>query len=753
MKNKSDTAKKTFFSLLIGVALLTITAIAFISVITFNPDDPNFNNISSSEPTNFFGSFGAITADMMLQLFGYGSYLIITIPFIWALQSLTYYDNYNFFVRFFGYLATTPLFLAFISAFATSPEWIFISYGGTMGNLLYIYFLNLHIEQFEYFIFSGFVISLYFALGFRADLWVSSVKCLASFVWSAIYRSLSATKFAIIKLFRLREKLINNDDNSLSIAEEDSFDEISEEKVPALKKQTLPATKPKAKLGKISNSEIFKLPDVDLLNKLNISTNKKNLSPKQLEANSNALEEILKDFGVRGEIVGAYPGPVVTLYEFSPAAGTKSSRVIGLADDIARTMCANSARLSVIPGKNSIGIELPNDSREVVYLREMIENDNYAMTSKKLPIILGKDISGNAITADLASMPHLLVAGTTGSGKSVAINTMILSLLYKLSPEECKFIMIDPKMLELSIYDGIPHLLSPVVTEPNKAVTALKWVVREMENRYRLMSHVSVRNIDGYNQKIKQAIENNTTIEHKVQIGFDPETGKPQYESREIEKKSLPYIVVIVDEMADLMIVAGKEIEGSIQRLAQMARAAGIHIIMATQRPSVDVITGVIKANFPTRISFHVTSKIDSRTILGEMGAEQLLGKGDMLFMSGGSKIKRVHGPFVDDKEVENVVKYLKNQSQPDYSVDITEEDGNNINDVAVSEEGDDLYKQAVELVIREGKASTSFLQRYFKIGYNRAASIIDEMERNGVVSPANHVGRREILVGKGNEI
>jgi S-DNA-T family DNA segregation ATPase FtsK/SpoIIIE len=428
----------------------------------------------------------------------------------------------------------------------------------------------------------------------------------------------------------------------------------------------------------------------------------------------------------------------------------RSSKIIGLADDIARSMSAVSARIATIPGQNSIGIELPNSKRETVYFRELMESEGYKDSNAKLPLGLGKDIGGLPIVADLAKMPHLLVAGTTGSGKSVAINTMILSLLYKLPPSKCKFIMIDPKMLELSIYDGIPHLLAPVVTEPGKAVVALKWVVKEMENRYRLMSTLGVKNLEGYNNRINEAAAKGEALERQVQTGFDPETGKPIIESIPIGKEELPFIVVIVDEMADLMMVAGKDIEGSIQRLAQMARAAGIHIIMATQRPSVDVITGVIKANFPTRISFQVTSKIDSRTILGEQGAEQLLGQGDMLYMAGGGRISRVHGAFVDEREIEKIVSFLKAQGSPSYLEDVTKEEPELGSETFVGDFGDDdasLYKQAVQIVIRDKKASTSYVQRRLRIGYNRAALLIEQMEEEGVISAPNHAGKREVLI------
>ena len=530
----------------------------------------------------------------------------------------------------------------------------------------------------------------------------------------------------------------------------------------------------------IFDGETYQLPPLSLLAEPKRSP-VQSVSTDALEQNARLLEGVLDDFGVRGEIINVRPGPVVTLYELEPAPGTKSSRVIGLAEDIARSMSAVAARVAVVPGRNAIGIELPNAHRETVLLRELLASEDFEKSKLKLAICLGKTIGGEPVIVDLARMPHLLVAGTTGSGKSVAINTMICSLLYRLRPEECRLIMIDPKMLELSVYDGIPHLLSPVVTDPKKAVVALKWAVREMEDRYRKMSKLGVRNIDGYNARMDEARERGEALTRSIQSGYDRETGEALFEEEVMAPEKLPYIVVIVDEMADLMIVAGKEIEGAVQRLAQMARAAGIHIVMATQRPSVDVITGTIKANFPTRISFQVTSKIDSRTILGEQGAEQLLGQGDMLYMAGGGRISRVHGPFVADGEVEKVVdlgaagggvpldrvaigevekvvEHLKRQGRPNYVEAVTADldgDGED-DDGAVFDKGDfgdesaDLYDQAVAIVLRDKKASTSYVQRRLQIGYNRAASIIERMEREGIVGPANHAGKREILLRNG---
>lgn len=537
---------------------------------------------------------------------------------------------------------------------------------------------------------------------------------------------------------------------------------------PAGLRSRIAAAAPKPKSGERIDREAqttfvkaggFQLPSLHLLAEPRNVARDASLSADILEQNARILEGVLEDFGVKGEIIHVRPGPVVTLYELEPAPGIKSSRVIGLADDIARSMSAIAARVAVVPGRNAIGIELPNQSRETVYLRELLASRDFETSKAKLAMALGKTIGGEPVISDIAKMPHLLVAGTTGSGKSVAINTMILSILYRLKPEQCRLIMIDPKMLELSVYDGIPHLLSPVVTDPKKAVVALKWTVREMEERYKKMSKIGVRNIDGFNSRVEQALAKGEAITRTVQTGFDRQTGEATYETEEFDLQPMPYIVVIIDEMADLMMVAGKDIEGAVQRLAQMARAAGIHVIMATQRPSVDVITGTIKANFPTRISFQVTSKIDSRTILGEQGAEQLLGMGDMLYMAGGGRIQRVHGPFVSDGEVEAVVAHLKTQGAPQYLDAITQDDDEDMDGgggpagTSNLEDSDDPYDQAVAVVLRDGKASTSYIQRRLGIGYNRAASLIERMEQEGIISPANHAGKREILVPTEDEI
>jgi DNA segregation ATPase FtsK/SpoIIIE, S-DNA-T family len=534
----------------------------------------------------------------------------------------------------------------------------------------------------------------------------------------------------------------------------DEADETAEE---AEEAEPRAPRKPRAPKPRRSSGG-YTLPALELLTQPS-KIGRTTVSTEMLQENATALEGVLGDFGVRGEIINARPGPVVTLYELEPAPGIKSSRVISLADDIARSMSALSARVAVVSGRNAIGIELPNPTREKVYLRELLASRDYGDTTHRLPLCLGKSIGGESVLVDLARMPHLLIAGTTGSGKSVAINTMILSLLYRLHPDQCRLIMVDPKMLELSVYDGIPHLLTPVVTDPKKAVVALKWAVREMEERYKKMSKLGVRNIDGYNARVVEANGKGEKLTRTVHTGYNRDTGEAIYEHEDLDLEPLPYIVVIVDEMADLMMVAGKDIEGAVQRLAQMARAAGLHVILATQRPSVDVITGTIKANFPTRISFQVTSKIDSRTILGEQGAEQLLGQGDMLYMAGGGRISRVHGPFVSDEEVEKVVRHLKTQGTPEYLEAVTaeepqDEDGNPIFDATTmgGAEGGDLYQQAVQVVVRDRKASTSYIQRRLSIGYNRAASLMERMEQEGIVGQPNHAGKREILVEGADE-
>ncbi len=546
------------------------------------------------------------------------------------------------------------------------------------------------------------------------------------------------------KAVKLRkEPKVSDDDNSIAI-----------ESKPAEKKAAKSEVKKESRKAK-SADDGYQFPDTALLSRPS-DKGGNTISEKELESIARDLEGVLEEFGVHGKIVKVRPGPVVTLYELEPAPGTKTARVIGLADDIARSMSAVSVRIAVVPGSNTIGIEMPNKNRETVWLRDLFDDPQFRNSKNELNVVLGKDIGGRNVYADLARMPHLLVAGTTGSGKSVGVNSMILSLLFKMRPDECKLIMIDPKMLEFSMYNGIPHLLTPVITDPSKAVIGLKWAVKEMEDRYRAMAQINVRNIMGYNQKLRELKASGEVIKRTVQTGFDMETGKPIYEEQELDLTPLPYIVIVVDEMADLMLVAGKEVEAAIQRLAQMARAAGLHLIMSTQRPSVDVITGTIKANFPTRISYQVTSKIDSRTILGEQGAEQLLGRGDMLYMPAGQRPQRVHGGFAPDAEIEKVVEFIKTQKEPEYVEGVTEGElsSDKKSGGAVFDKGDmgggdsdeDLYSQAVAIVQADKKASISYVQRRLRIGYNRAASLIDRMEEEGVISAPDHVGRREVL-------
>ncbi len=750
----------------IMAACLAVTGLVMLlSLISYHAEDPSLNHLSDLQPKNALGYFGASLADMLKQTMGWMSVVLMGACFGWSWRLALKDDELRMAWRVVALLAcmiggTTLLAMIAASSHAT---WMSQA-GGAIGILVAFKAIPL-IGSWGTGIAAAvlFLISLPFALGLKFSEWAA-----IAYVMRVIAGTVAGWAQAFIGLFRARprdeseeDEEIDEDDGEIEDEdaldeEEDEDDEEDEPRAAPKPKKRIEAKKPK----KSSNQDTldlrekrgdFTMPSLSMMQKAP-AKGVKQLSEAALDQNARLLESVLADYGVKGEVTRVRPGPVVTLYEFEPAAGVKSSRVIGLSDDVARSMSAISARISVITGTSALGIELPNAQRETVYMRELCEDGAYLKTQAKLPLVLGKDIGGEPIIADLAKMPHVLVAGTTGSGKSVAINTMIMSLVYHHTPEQCKFIMIDPKMLELSVYDNIPHLLAPVVTEPGKAVVALKWAVKEMEQRYRLMSNLGVRNIENYNKRLEEARKNGEELTRSVQTGFDPETGKPIMEKQPLEMNALPFIVVIVDEMADLMLVAGKEIEGSIQRLAQMARAAGIHIIMATQRPSVDVITGVIKANFPTRISFQVTSKIDSRTILGEQGAEQLLGQGDMLYMAGGGRITRVHGPFISDKEVETIVSYLKTQGTPQYDEAVTHdpEAEGETGDMFEEEESEAdraLYEQAKEFVIRDNKASTSYVQRRLKIGYNRAARIIEKMEAEGIVGPANGVGKREVLV------
>ena len=678
--------KRTFE--LVGILLISSAIALSISFVTYSPSDPSLViGQSSSNIKNFFGIYGSKISDFLLQSFGLISFLILATLISWGFKLMFTKELKNiiykiFFITLYLIFGCTFLHMTFDSSFWLVDNGNSGFVGELVYNLIYNYFPIID-NQYSSFVLVFFTI-IFFILGSDINL----------------------NKILKTSIFLIKKKRTNNVE--LSEPENISNDTIKDEI--QTKQQSFLFTKERA--GVDEENKRYHLPSIDLLEK-----NTSKLTPKELNKNrpdEKFMEGILQDFGINGEIKKINNGPVVSLYEFEPAAGVKVSKIINLSDDLARNTSSTSARVAVIPLKNTVGIEIPNEKREGVFLREIILNEKFKSRDVKLPIALGKSISGSPIIGDLTSMPHLLIAGTTGSGKSVCINTIITSLLYKLSPNLCKLILIDPKMLELSAYEGIPHLLTPVITDAKKATSALGWTVREMNNRYKLMSKVGVRNIDGYNEK------------HKLKM---------------------PYIVVVVDEMSDLMLVAGKEIENYIQKLSQMARAAGIHIIMATQRPSVDVITGTIKANFPTRVSFQVSSKIDSRTILGEQGAEQLLGKGDMLFMSSANRIVRIHGPYVSEKEIEKISSVLRAQGEPDYIEEITSISNSTEEFIGVSSEnGDELYNEAINIVKSEGKASTSFLQRKLQIGYNRAARIIDMMEEKGIVSKANHVGKREVL-------
>jgi S-DNA-T family DNA segregation ATPase FtsK/SpoIIIE len=738
---KSSFSARNPLTMLGGLFLSLLAFYLFICLITYNQADPSLNRAAGNSVANAGGYPGALLADMVLQTLGVASAFLVMVPMIWGAKLLYGRRIPHLWLRVVTLLGALVLITGTLSTIEPPLSWPITSgLGGAIGMVLHDNFYKLF--KIQTFILgmnavAGFMLLL--SLGVRWSEWVAFGRSLRQsvIVLSALAMSLKRGKSNAPKI-----KLVKSDTEEAD--DEEDEEEDKPRRQPRISKKEKARAQPKIQAALSLAQGDYELPPHDLLNPIP-RTKKNALSEAALTQNARLLETVLQEFGVNGTIGEIRPGPVVTLYELEPSPGTKSSRVIGLSDDIARSMSAVSTRIAVIPGRNAIGIELPNSSRETVFLREMLESEAFNAVDAKLPLALGKDIGGAPIIVDLARMPHLLVAGTTGSGKSVAVNTMIMSLVYKLTPAECKFIMIDPKMLELSGYEGIPHLLTPVVTEPGKAVVALKWTVKEMENRYRLMSNLGVKNIDGYNKKIREAKAKGSQLTRTVQTGFNPDTGEAIIEEVPLEMVELPYIVVVVDEMADLMIIAGKEIEGSIQRLAQMARASGIHIIMATQRPSVDVITGVIKANFPTRISFQVTSRIDSRTILNEPGAEQLLGQGDMLYMAGGGRVTRVHGPFVSDKEVEHVVKHLKAQGSPTYIEDVTKDDEADAM-LDMGEGGDELYQQAVQIVLRDNKASTSYIQRQLRVGYNKAATLIEQMEKNGIVGPANHVGKREVI-------
>jgi len=770
-----------------GVALISLTMMAALALATWSVQDPSLSHATDARVHNLLGMPGAIAADLMMQLLGLGSLALLLPIAVWGYRLLGHRRLSHERLRVLFWLAGAVLTAAFASCLPRTTRWPLPSgLGGVIGDaVLRLPAVALHTplsgtHRFGLALVLGVAALVTFAgaagilwrdaadedeeeadepaedadeggwisLGFLAHSLLSFRARLARLLRRR-QRTPIAARDAIAMLRRRVEPRFGN--AAERDVENEAADDDEADAAQRVRKPRAPRTPRRSGSG-------YVLPALELLTPPS-KVGRATVSAEVLQENATALEGVLGDFGVRGEIIDARPGPVVTLYELEPAPGIKSSRVISLADDIARSMSALSARVAVVSGRNAIGIELPNPTRERVYLRELLASRDYAETSARLPLCLGKAIGGEAVLVDLQRMPHLLIAGTTGSGKSVAINTMILSLVYRLQPDQCRLIMVDPKMLELSVYDGIPHLLTPVVTDPKKAVVALKWAVREMEERYKKMSKLGVRNVDGYNARVAEAKSKGEKLSRTVHTGYNRETGEAIYENEELDLEPLPYIVVIVDEMADLMMVAGKDIEGAVQRLAQKARAAGLHVILATQRPSVDVITGTIKANFPTRISFQVTSKIDSRTILGEQGAEQLLGQGDMLYMAGGGRISRVHGPFVSDEEVEKVVRHLKTQGQPEYLEAVTaeepqDEDGNPIFDATGmgGAEGGDLYQQAVQIVTRDRKASTSYIQRRLQIGYNRAASLMERMEQEGIVGQPNHAGKREILVEGADE-
>ncbi|WP_022696873.1 FtsK/SpoIIIE family DNA translocase [Euryhalocaulis caribicus] len=750
-----------------GLLMFGPGAFCVIAALFHAPADPSWNIASSAPIHNPLGWPGAVAADIQLQWLGWAGPALAAMTAGWGALIFAgagqKANRWTVLMRIVAGILFAVFFAAAVSALPIPANWPFAAgLGGVIGDAFYFGFASL-VSPLGETLSSGVVILF--------GLMLATIALFLCFGVTA-----ADLRHAMREASRAGDRARGAAEAiSSQFAAEDDEGEAPE-KGRAVRRPGGAAAKPapekparkttvKTKIKKPAPSKReereaqpvlplveggdFELPRLDYLTRP--AARSHSVDERSLSQNAELLENVLSDFGVDGQVGEVRPGPVVTLYEFEPAPGVKSSRVINLADDVARSMSATSARIAVIPGRNAIGIELPNRKRETVFLRALMASSEYEKTKCDLPLALGETIEGEPFVADLARMPHLLIAGTTGSGKSVGINSMILSLLYRLSPEQCRFIMIDPKMLELSVYDGIPHLLSPVVTDPKKAVTALKWTVREMENRYRKMAKLGVRSIDGFNARVAEAMESGETLERTVQTGYDRETGQPIYETEAIEPEPMPFIVVVIDEMADLMLVAGKDIEGAVQRLAQMARAAGIHMITATQRPSTDVITGVIKANFPSRISFSVSSKIDSRVILGEQGAEQLLGQGDLLFMPGGGRLRRLHGPFVSDREVERIAKHLKSQAAPDYLEEVTEEseDGAGGGMFGLDEDtGDELYDKAVAVVARDGKASTSYIQRRLSIGYNRAATLIEQMEEQGVIGPADHAGRREIFVG-----
>ena len=714
-------------NLIIGTLLVLAGVFILVALVSYNALDQSLNTISDNPPVNLLGSPGSYISDIIVQFFGILSIIIPVILIIFGfLKIIKKLEN-----------SLIKVLLVFIGLFLLSaPFEKSFSDGGIFGSLSLevieslVYKLSLAIN-FDLLENNLFIYSFYISLGFFSSLLIT-YGLLPSNI-NLDVETANKSKIIETEILSSSEKVIKN----------------KRIKFPSLiKKERKKEKPPPPEESQVyENTRGYSLPSLDLLSDVPSERKENTVSDKKINENKELLATTLKDFGINGKIISVNPGPFVTLYELEPAPGVKSSRVISLADDISRSMSATSARIAVVPGKNSIGIELPNYSKETVYLREILESDIFENKKGGIPLSLGKDIGGVPTVADLSRMPHLMIAGTTGSGKSVGINGMILSILYRFRPDECRLIMVDPKMIELSVYDGIPHLLTPVITSPKKAVVGLKWVVKEMDDRYNRMSKLSVRTMEAFNEKAEDYRKKGKKFKRKIHTGYDDETGQPLYSEEEIEPKRMPFIVVVIDEMADLMLVAKNDIEHLVQSLAQKARAAGIHLVMATQRPSVDVITGTIKANFPTRIAFQVASKIDSRTILNEMGAEQLLGRGDMLYMSDGGKVVRVHGPFVSDDEVERVVGFIRKQETPEYIESITKEEGGEGNLTSPQDESEDaLFSQAVSIIIKDKRVSTSYIQRKLQIGYNRAARIIEEMEEKGIISAANSQGKREII-------
>jgi len=759
-----------------GLLLLAAATAALAALASYSSDDASLNNANLRDASNWLGPLGAIGADLLLQLFGLAALAFLAPLFVWGARGLRGRSIKYAMWRLLAWPLGTLTVAAGLGLFPR-PASLPAGTGGLIG--IAAAGLSAHAAEVWHTSMLSWALPLglllvglplaFLATGLRflpIAYGVMRIPAGARWVAGLVRKPELGTLWGHHNEEEGDHEYQDDDEGAYHLHEDEdepgavvpesiAATRLAERQKSRVKRDTRmaqPKRMDKQPALNLSSGE-YQLPALGLLTEAPPVKDTHTLSDEALEENARMLEAVLADFGVKGRINAVRPGPVVTLYEFEPAAGVKSSRVVSLSDDVARSMSAVAARIATISGRNVIGIELPNQFRETVFLREMFASADYDKARAPLTLALGKTIGGEPVMADLAKMPHLLVAGTTGSGKSVGLNTMILSLLYRMSPQQCRLIMIDPKMLELSVYDGIPHLLSPVVTDPRKAVVALKWAVREMEDRYRKMSKMGVRGVEAFNDRVRKAKDKGEGLKRTVQTGFDRETGKPIYEDENLDFEPMPYIVVVVDEVADLMMISGKEIEGAVQRLAQMARAAGIHLIAATQRPSVDVITGTIKANFPTRISFQVTSKIDSRTILGEQGAEQLLGQGDMLYMAAGGRIKRIHGPFVSDHEVEDVVRFLKSQGAPEYLDAVTEEPDEETDDPYAllgggnRESGDDLYDKALAVVARDKKASTSYIQRRLQIGYNRAASLIERMEQEGVVSAPNHKGVREVLL------